>query len=57
MVCISLLLGGLSLIAKYESRIALICVLLGSTSLAFFVVLQWRRLSSPIAVAVSVNKR
>jgi hypothetical protein len=34
MVCISLLLGGLSLVSKYESRVALRCVLLGSASLA-----------------------
>jgi hypothetical protein len=34
MVCISLLLGGLSLVSKYESRLALRCVLLGSASLA-----------------------
>jgi hypothetical protein len=35
MVCVSLLLGGLSLVSKYESRVALRCVLLGSASLAF----------------------
>lgn len=34
MVCISLLLGGLSLFSKYESRLALRCVLLGSVSVA-----------------------
>jgi ABC-type Na+ efflux pump permease subunit len=35
MVCISLLLGGLLLVSKYESRVALRCALLGSASLAF----------------------
>jgi len=35
MVCISLLLGGLALVSKYESRVALRCALLGSGSLAF----------------------
>ena len=35
MVCISLLVGGLSLVSKYESRVALRCALLGSASLAF----------------------
>jgi hypothetical protein len=34
MVCISLLLGVVSLVSKYESRVALRCVLLGSVSLA-----------------------
>ena len=34
MVCISLLISGLSLFSKYESRVALGCVLLGSASLA-----------------------
>lgn len=33
-VSLSLLLGGLSLAGKYESRLALRCVLLGSASLA-----------------------
>jgi hypothetical protein len=36
LVWISLGLGGLSLVSKYESRAALICALLGSTSLAFW---------------------
>ncbi len=35
MVCLSLLLGGLMLMSKYESRVALRCALLGSASLAF----------------------
>jgi hypothetical protein len=35
MVRISLLLGGLALVSKYESWVALMCVLLGSASLAF----------------------
>jgi hypothetical protein len=34
MVCISLLLGGLSLVSKYKSRVALLCVILGSAPLA-----------------------
>jgi hypothetical protein len=34
MVCVSLVLGGASLISKYESRVALRCVVLGSIFLA-----------------------
>jgi len=35
MVCLSLLLGSLALAAKYESRVAFRCALLGYASLAF----------------------
>jgi hypothetical protein len=35
MVCTALLLGGVSLASKYASRVALFCVLLGSTFPAF----------------------
>jgi hypothetical protein len=35
MVCASLLLGGLSLVSEYASRVALRCVLSGSALLAF----------------------
>lgn len=35
MVCFSLLLGGVSAVSKYRSRVALFCVLYGSATLAF----------------------
>jgi len=35
MVCVSLLIGVLSLFSNYTSRVALLCVLSGSTTLAF----------------------
>jgi hypothetical protein len=36
MVFLSCLLGGLSLVSKYASRVALRCVLIGSATLAFW---------------------
>ena len=36
MVCLSLLLGGLSLVSKYASRVALTSMLIGSAILAFW---------------------
>jgi hypothetical protein len=45
MVCISLLLGGLSLVSKYESRVAFAICAARQCVLGFLVVLQ-RRLSS-----------
>ena len=35
MVCASLLLGGVSMLSNYTSRVALRCVLIGSAFLAF----------------------
>jgi|HubBroStandDraft_2_1064218.scaffolds.fasta_scaffold66729_2 hypothetical protein len=35
MVCAALLLGGLSLVSQYASRVAMFCVLVGSGLLAF----------------------